>query len=381
MAVLYGWQRKLAMLPLNLFVLGWVVYSIGFVWVLVQWSDEYSSKYAYGGSRHSPLLYPFFVILVGGPFVYLLGVAQAILPGIASSIVGIPTAFVSTIFLVSAGAIAYDGGAYINKIVTDHVSADTKKVLMFIGAMFVSICWCFVMMLSTSYKSKPKQRNHYELFDQTNRSPSQKCRAPFTPGVARGLSIPFTILCGVGWCVYMVGTDRWNSDHLLIEDLDPPLLRLSMYGTMVVGPLLLLAALLHAGCSGGASTVMGVFTSILSTVYVVLMGFMVTHFGEAFYTICQVEVDGHKLLNCSFLHSSLDINLIYIFAGGVGSLFFWTFVLALWPFYRHRPQHGQDSNVINYSSSPQYGSMRLEESFSNSDTYGSQPLTRENGKH
>ena len=32
--------------------------------------------------------------------------------------------------------------------------------------------------------------------------------------------------------------------------------------------LLYLAAILHTGCSGGASTAMGVFSSILSTVYI-----------------------------------------------------------------------------------------------------------------
>ena len=42
-------------------------------------------------SRTSPLLFSQYLLLVGGPFIYLLGVAQAVLPGIASSIVGILT--------------------------------------------------------------------------------------------------------------------------------------------------------------------------------------------------------------------------------------------------------------------------------------------------
>ena len=376
MAVLYGWQRKLNLLPLSLVVLGWVVFSIGFIWELVDWPKDDGSEIVYI-PRTSPLLFSQYLLLVGGPFVYLLGVAQAILPGIASSIVGIPTAFVSSTYLVAAGYHAYFGALYIKTVVeNDGVTLDTKEVLMFAGALFVAVCWCFVLMLSVSHKSKPKRNQiGYDIFDQRHGQSRQKCRAPFTPGVARVLSIPFILLSLAGWCVYTVGIERLKTDeyrHIIDLSVAP----LAKYGAVVVGPLLYLSSLLHAGCSGGASKVMGVFTSILSTVYTVFIGFLVIFFGKSIYSLCQLESKLNKP-NCSIDHSSLNINLIYIFAGGVGSIFLWTIVLALQPFYRDHSQGGHGDNIIN-SSQPQYGTMSMEESFNNS--YSSQPLITESGK-
>ena len=57
---------------------------------------------------------------------------------------------------------------------------------------------------------------------------------------------------------------------------------LATYGAITVGPLLYLAALLHAGCWGGANTIMGVFSSILGTVHTVFIGFIVVAFGGGF---------------------------------------------------------------------------------------------------
>lgn len=391
MAILYGWQRKLSLLPLSLLVVGWVVFSIGFIWALADWpakeDDSRSQPYL---PRTSPVLFSQYLVLVGGPFVYFLGVAQAILPGIASSIVGIFTAFVSSVYIACAGFQAYYGALYIKTILELNardgvikLPLDTKEVLMFVGAAFITLCWCFVLMLMVSYKTQPK-RNHgdyqYDIFNPPQGavgSPHRrrKYRAPFTPGVARGLSVPFILLSLVGWGVFTTGVEKLDDEQLLngFSNESP----LATYGAITVGPLLYLAALLHAGCWGGASTVMGVFSSILSTVYTVFIGFIIVTFGKGFYTICQLE--GTKP-NCSIDHSSLGSNLIFIFAGGVGSLFLWSFVLMLRPFYRDHVQGGPGDNIINSSSRPPttYGSLRMEDSFTNS--FSSQPLIAESGK-
>ena len=366
--VLYGWQRKVALLPLSLLVLGWVIFSVGFIWKLTEIPGNRGATY--NTSRSNPLLYSHYVLLIGGPFVYILGVAQAIWPGTASAVLGIPTAFVSTVYLVAAGARSYDEAIYIRNLSNQSsdvgtLSTDTsQRVAMFVGAAFITVCWCFVLMLSVCYKSRTRtDHGHYELFDQpANRRSRISKKCPFTPGVARGLSIPFLILSAVGWCVFVAGIQRTKTSFFPDEQA----YQLGNYGAIVVGPLLFLAALLHAGCSGEASTVMGVFASLLSSVYVVFMGSMVTVIGKAFYSKCQ-NPEVNKL-DCSFLHSSVDINWIYTFSGGVGSLFFWTCVLALRPFYRNRSQEDQGSNVIN-ATNPHYGTMRLEESYSNGDTH------------
>lgn len=357
--MLYGWQRKVALLPLSLLVLGWVVFSIGFVWMLT----DIPADADYNDSRSSPLYYSHYVLLVGGPFVYVLGVSQAIWPGTASAIVGIPTAFASTVYLVAAGAQSYDGAIYIinktsvNSSSAAQTSAETQREVMFVGSAFITVCWCFVLMLTVSYKSRARANHSYQLFDQPNRRRFYR-KCPFTPGVARGLSIPFIALSAVGWCVFVAGIERSMQIPSPVDQLE-----LANYGAIVTGPLLFLAALLHAGCSREASTAMGVFASILSTVYVVFMGSVVTVYGKTFYSKCQISPKP----DCSFIHSSLDTNWIYTFSGGVGSLFFWTCVLALRPFYRNRSQDDHDGNIIN-PANHNYGTMRLEESFSNGDT-------------
>ena len=102
---------------------------------------------------------------------------------------------------VSAGFHVYGGALYIktvleyqhNRII--ELTLDTKEVVMFAGAAFITLCWCFMLMLSVSYKTKPK-RNHYEIFDPPHGASRrrQKCRVPFTPRAARGLSILFILL-------------------------------------------------------------------------------------------------------------------------------------------------------------------------------------------
>ena len=365
--VLYGWQRKLAILPLSLSVAGWVVFSIGFIWELIDWPQEEEEN---GYTRTTPLLFSRYLLLVGGPIVYVLGVVQAVLPGTCSAVLGIPTAFLSTLYVVTAGAETYSGAVDVKRVILGLEKVQTKSLLITVGVLIITVTWCLVLMLSVCYKSKSR-RNPYALLDPPVRPVRRKY--PFTPGVARGLSVPFIVLSLAGWCVLTMGICKSDPADFL-GSFEPSF---GMYGAIVVGPLLFLAALLHAGCSGGASTVMGVFSSVLSTLYAVFVGFIVYTFGEVFYVTCQLSPEKP---DCSFLHSSLNINWIYTFAGGVGSLFFWTVVLALWPFYRYHSQEGQDSIVINATNG--YGTMRLEESFSNADSNNAQnsSLFRERGE-
>jgi hypothetical protein len=84
------------------------------------------------------------------------------------------------------------------------------------------------------------------------------------------------------------------------------------------------AAILHAGCTGKASTLMGVISSILNTFFVVGMGSSVTAQGKYLYRTQHDEYPDHDLIHSSCL----------MLGGGVVCLIFWTVVLVLWPFYR-----------------------------------------------
>ena len=62
MAYLYGWQRKLALVPLSLFVLGWLIYSAGFTWMLIKWDETplNSTPTPVVISRHDLLVFPYY---------------------------------------------------------------------------------------------------------------------------------------------------------------------------------------------------------------------------------------------------------------------------------------------------------------------------------
>ena len=82
-------------------------------------------------------------------------------------------------------------------------------------------------------------------------------------------STKFIVLSAIVWCFIVVAFAVIDTNEALSFS------EFSTYGAIIIGPLLFLAGLLHAGCSGGASTVMGVFSSILSTLYTVFVGSLV----------------------------------------------------------------------------------------------------------
>ena len=328
-------------------------------------------------SPKDPLTFPYYVILAGGPLVFLFGLLHTFLPSIASSILGFVSAFVSSIFFACVGWAVYFGGLYFRHVISLNLSTvDTKTVLIFSGAFFSLLCWCFLMMLSVSfdYRSSPNTHglaNYNEIFNADRQESSRFQNVPFTPGLARIFSLPFIFMSAVSWCVFLVGVVRLPNLDSQYHRTQQSSFEFSFYGSMVAGPLLYLAALLHAGCFRGASTVMGVFTSILHTIYFVLMGYNVTELGRFIYFTCQDS--SQPLVNCS----AVDINVIYIFTGGAGSLLFWAFVLALWPFYRKYPSSVRDRDDVGPNNDPTnpmtYGSMQMRESLSNSSYLAQHP--------
>lgn len=385
---LLGWQRKLSLLSVSLFLMSWAVYSVGFCWRLARWRQDLNSTGSnviiVSTAQSDPLNFPYFVVLVVGPFVFCLGLLHTVLPSIASSIVGLAAALVSTLFSVSNGWVVYSGALYLKLFSDSNVDIDLKDFLMFCGALAAAINWCVVTMFSISYDYSRRPNtyglsNYNEIFSDT-RERSQVRKIPFTPGLARIFSVPFIILSAVGWCVFVAGADKLPNLSLLnpAYPTSQSLFDLSFYGSMVVGPLLFLAALLHAGCLRGASTVMGVFTAILQTVYVVFMGFITTELGRYVYFSCQKSPS--LSLDCS-LHRrnspTLNVNVIYTLAGGVGSLFFWSIVVALWPFFRKHPSPSSDSDGYSVDTdavSPMtYGTMQLKESVSYSNRSTQRP--------
>ena len=315
--------RRLTLLPLFFFVVGWGLFVAGFCWSLS--SLSVTDKYSYSPtliviSRADPSLYPFYMTLVGGPFIALAGSLHALMVRISilNSILGLIAVKLSVIYFVSAGTVAIICAR--NVYYPEEGSpANAKVVLMLSGTLVQTVCWCIILILSVFYKYRP-------FSDTEGGSTCSGRHWPFTPGLGRILCIPCVILSAVGWCIYtggMYNTNPWDMFYVR--------------PAFIIPPLAYLTALLHAGCSGGASTVMGVFASILNMLFLSFMGSYLVSFAMYLYTITKEPDDDPDFHNEHYYERM-------ILAGGAIYLVFWGCILALWPFYHRYP--------INTSSGP-----------------------------
>lgn len=353
LSCLYGWQRRLALVPLGFFVLGWFVYSVGLIWSLISAEKATNNRPALQDDPSDPTHFPFYIALIGAPAIYVLGVLHAMLSGVAGALLGILIAFLSVFYFSSVSWIAYDRGLNVsltNESTTPSVSSDANRQawMMFEGTLFTLICWCTVLILAVFYKNPDDS-----MFNAVNPRHTQDClttcrraratrsgnKRPF-PGAARLLSVPFLILSVIGWCVFVDGYHQWNSDResgsSVFDDHTNPVV-ISM---LIIGPLLYLASLLHAGCSGRAGT-MGVFTAFLHVLYVVSSGFIITH-------LIRLNISNNST-------ATTKRYVDYMLGGCVASLLFWTAVYALRPFYQDfRPHESRvRGNVRNLSEAPE----------------------------
>ena len=216
---------------------------------------------------------------------------------------------------------------------------------MFEGTLFTLICWCIVLILAVFYKNPDDSQStnlhrihNHDCLTTCTRATQNSSKRPF-PGAARLLSVPLLILSVIGWCAFVAGYHQWNSDRennsqvvIVFDDHTNPV----VVAVLIIGPLLYLASLLHAGCSGRAST-MGVFTTVLHALYVVSSGFIITH-------LIRLNISGNSY------------HIDYMLGGCIASLLFWTTVYALRPFYQDFQGSGESrvrGNARNLSESPE----------------------------
>ena len=425
MPVLYGWQRKLALLPLAFFMVGWLLYAIGFIWTLVEWPEGQVKNNEYP-SRDSSLNFPYYVSLVVAPIVYFFGVLFTVLPGVASGIVGIIVSFLSTFFFVSAGWTVYESGRRLTYLEQNEAKLDLKLLFVFVGSLLEHMCWCLTLLLSVFYKYKkpaPDQleflpvddenrQSRFQLlcfkFSLRNENPAMKvwsclkqcvlkCQSkeiPFTPGIGRLICVPFIMFSITGWCVFVIGFHRLflNSDP---ESTYP----FSFSASLIVSPLLFLSALLHAAFPGGTGKVMGELAAFLYIPFVTFIGYILMDTGKYLHNLCsEMKEDGpwdEQDWMCYDAEDwSVHMHKVYVYAGGITMLVFWSCVISVWPFYRmDRPraedlEHLATLNLRNTrtpipeldlgNQSPMlYGSVQLNESYQGSFSNASQHLETE----
>ena len=352
-------SEKLTLLPLSLFMIGWGLYVAGFAWLLTTWTTTDTGFTWYMDhdiSRTDPTLFPFYLTLAGGPLVAVLGCLHATTKRSSSMIFGALSAIVSVIYFVSAGAVSI----YISTALPEKEFRYTNRkiVLMLTGVLIEELCWCSVLILSVFYEYPRREESL-----QSSYSVRRGNQWPFTPGIARVLSVPCIVLSFLGWCVFSAGLYKRECRI----DLDICFGAFYSSGVFVIAPLLYLAALLHAGCSGGASTIMRVFASILNIIYLYLIGSDVTDAAIMLYYCHGGDQGPEWPYLCYDMHISASKILL---GGGVVSLVFWGCAFALWPFYRKHPStdgregteappHLSPDNQSNLSEPPPtYGAVQ-----------------------
>ena len=340
MQLFNGRPRKLALVALGFFLVGWIVYLIGFCWVLATWTGRSANgRYI---SKTDPDLTPFYAVLVGGPFVLLLGLLHTALPGLSSIIVGAISVFPSSFFVVCTSIVSADCVWHIALIrYDDHMDIPAPKlhpttIILLIGTLILGLSWLTVMICSLFYVYQS------EYWTQVPSQNTTQSRSPFSPGKARGESVPPIIASAICWLVIVI--------QLPVGKWFP------FDGVILVGPLLHLAMFLHAACFGGASTLSGVFTSILSVMY---MAFVGTALSTVDYA-CSVH---------------LCRNVDDIKYGGIIGLLLVSSVLFLWPFYLHYPSLTSRSRENHTAEA----SQQLEERRV-TPGYGTSQSQRQNGE-
>ena len=396
--LLFGWQRKLALVPLVLYVVGWLVYAVGFIWTLID-TDKQSAAPGAGMMRQpgpsSPVYFPYYVTLVGGPVIYLSGALHATLSRVASSVVWICVSLVSAIYFTCVSWVMYDRG--LNSTISARTNvkisanASTQAWMMFEGTLFSAVCWCLLLILTVFYKNKDdvsRSSNHSRDCLSSPVLAGNRRQLPFK-GFARALSLLFIVLSFVGWCIFIRGYYLWDSQSngTLSEDLTNLFDERSkpvVITVFIVAPLLYLSSLLLAGCSGRVSA-MGVFTAVLHILYVMSAGFVIVHLILYLLSNCDKH---QQMYHCNDV---IDVGIGYMLGGCAASFTFWILVYALVPFYRdfevvrdQRDASGPDLNVPTEAPPvhdglppPDYGAvqnMMQEGNFNNEQ----QPLLVEN---
>jgi hypothetical protein len=394
--------KKLAIPMVVLFEIGWIIYTGGFGSYMhqqvLQNADRSSSRYSsYDPSAQDidatevlrdPTLYSHYFALVGGQFVAILFLLHAALPSNTPSyVVGVLSSILNVIYFVSVGYLIFWSvvlvGIYEDRIRTLQESTSsyypyaygessnsealeltrarlylhaTRCVLA--GTIMMTISWGVIQLLTFFYKPQTDSQNKTNLWqvvrEFARKLPTSTSQMKAKLGELIRLStIPLLIISVVGWAVCTAGLYRLNDStssgsRTIIHQYD-----FGTWATFFVTPILYFAAVFHAGCSGGASTMSGVFAAIFNVFFVLQMGEIVVY-----YCVIKYNVDQSTLTSSEQTLYNYDL----ILGGGIVCLFFWTIVYTAWHFYHfdgsidHTRFHSNgDAEPIAHAEQNEYG--------------------------
>ena len=314
----------------------------------------------------SPVYFPLYMFLVGGQFVVLLGLLHAALPsGIPSSVIGALSTILNTIYFVLVGYLITSSCLIIlyfklrryyesnddqlQFAIGDDAEQKIVRVasLILAGSITLVVSWSLVQFVSFFYEHRPQPVQTRKLWYVIVEC--WKNRTMLGVDISESVrlsSILAMLLSAIGWGTFMGG----------LFNMYVPLKMAYILGgwsAVIITPLMYLVSLFHAGCTRMASTVLGIVASILSTFFIVGMGFSVTFAGELLYLITEFPVFAAVLEAAASSGGAgavtipqLDVeemkkNSRLMLGGGVICLIFWTVVLVLWPFYQPKGTLGR----------------------------------------
>jgi hypothetical protein len=134
-------------------------------------------------------------------------------------------------------------------------------------------------------------------------------------GITRKIVPAFVALSFVGWIVFVAGFGKQNKDDPTFDLKNNTLY--PYWAAAVLGPIVYILAVVHALLWGFPSAIVGSVTAVLSMMYITALSAVFVSAGIVIRNFDDVPV---------------YYNLL--FAGGFLAALFWTFVLALWPWYK-----------------------------------------------
>ena len=362
-----------------LFEVGWIVYTGGFGSYMhqsvLQFENANRLDSSYPTYRQStsapdankvlrdPQLFSHYFALVGGQFIAILFLLQAVLPScsIASYVVSVLSSILNIIYFVSVGYLIHwsvdlvrsyeesvrtlsqesPSPSYTYYPGSSTSSEDLKRAILYLhavrcilgGTVIMSISWGVIQLLIFFYKSQidspHNQRNLWQVVRELITDlPTSTSQIKAKLGELIRLSIiPLLVLSAVGWSVCTAGLYKLSVDNARITST--PRYDFGTWTTFFVTPFLYFAVLFHAGCSGGASTMSGVFAAIFNVFFVLSMGGTVVIICVFKYTLDQLDTTtlAAGTLQDIYYHSDL------VLGGGVVCLIFWTIIYTAWHFY------------------------------------------------
>ena len=297
MSHLKSWTRELVVLPLSLFLVGWIVSLVGF-WMLIPLRDEVHYS-PYLPSINSTI----YRTILEGPVVSIFGIFHTEMPGLASSIFGIISALISAMYFVPADDTTIEGTfyeLYPLAVFDTNTRPNLPVIFISLGYFMEGLSWLLFMILMIFH-------NYPQNEDKSQLRRSWYTHWPFTLTTTRIVSVPLICSLTILWKVLtitLVGTASIVTNSVFF---------------------IYLAVLMLARSLGSHSNRVRVYT-LLFSMYVAFLTVVLIELGEELY---RCTMNPSPQLQC---FEMIPVYHNAIIPDSIVALSLWTCTRDLWPF-------------------------------------------------